>query len=71
MSVENAASFLSRLAGDSELNARIQSREDAVSLGNELNIPFTLAELETAVQQRNDSLGPDDLKNIAGGGKKI
>lgn len=67
MSVQNASDFLVRLADDSELSERVQSREDAVALGTELNTPFTLDELETAVQQRNDNLGPDDLKNVAGG----
>jgi predicted ribosomally synthesized peptide with nif11-like leader len=67
MSLENAAAFLARLDTDSALSERVQSREDAVAVAAELNTPFTLDELETAVQERNDNLGPDDLKNVAGG----
>lgn len=67
MSVENAAAFLARLSSDDVLSERVQSREDAVALGTELDTPFTLDELETAVKDRSESLGPDDLKNVAGG----
>lgn len=69
MSVQNAAAFLNRLETDTDLQAQVQNKADAVRIAAEQNTPFTLEEFQQAADERAASLSPEDLKTVAGGGR--
>lgn len=69
MSLQNATEFIQRLSEDSDLAARVQSKEDAVRVAGELGTPFTTVELEQAIA--DSELSNDDLKRTAGGLKPL
>ncbi len=67
MSVQNAAAFLDRIDRDADLSAQVQNKLDAVRVGAELALPFTVEELEAAQAERLGDLTPEDLQKVAGG----
>lgn len=67
MSVQNAVTFIQKLAEDSKLAASLESKADAVRLGNDMGLTFSEAELDQAIAENTSELSTDELQNIAGG----
>lgn len=67
MSVENASAFIERVNEDSELLARMEAKEDPVTVGEELGLQFTSDELAEAATKLSEEMSIDDLKNTSGG----
>lgn len=67
MSLQNATQFVQRLKSDSTLASGLQNREDVVRTAAEQGVPFTLAELDQAINEQYGDLSEADLKNTAGG----
>lgn len=67
MSLQNATAFVQRLKSDSTLASGLQNRDDVVRAATEQGVPFTLAELDQAINDQYGDLSEADLKNTAGG----